>query len=64
MKLKFLQLSQSQLDKLSDISADFGTVMIASVVLPTILGKPQTSLIAAGISLTLFFWLISILLLK
>ncbi|MFZ1019656.1 MAG: hypothetical protein WAN61_01525 [Minisyncoccia bacterium] len=58
-------MSDIQLAKLSDIIADLGVVVIASVVLPTILETTmRTSVVVTGTSVALFFWLISIVLLK
>ncbi len=65
MKFTFVHLSDSQLAKLSDISADLGIVVVASVVLPTILEThTHISVTFTGIALTLLFWIISIVLLK
>ena len=64
MKLGWHQLSDEKISRVSDISADFGNVMLASVVLPAILDKLEIILATAGIALTLFFWIISIALLK
>ncbi len=65
MRSLFIYLSDIQLAKLSDIIADLGVVVIASVVLPTILETTmRTSVVVTGTSVALFFWLISIVLLK
>ena len=64
MKLKWYQLSDERIAKISDISTGFGNIMLASVVLPTILEKSQMVLMIAGIALTLVFWIISVVLLK
>jgi hypothetical protein len=51
--------TNDQIDKCSDISADLGTVSIASVVLPAILTQPRIALIAQGVGAAIFLWIVS-----
>lgn len=58
-----IKLNGEQLKKLADIFADFGIVITASAVLPSILGKQFNSSIIIGVLLSIIFWATSIRLL-
>ena len=59
-----IKLNDEQLQKLADIFADFGIVMIGSAIIPTVLGKGFTSSTIIGMAITGVFWLSSLILLK
>ena len=56
------RLSETQLEKLSDIASDVGLVALASVVLPAVLDKFNMTEVLLGSVATVFFWTVSILL--
>ena len=57
------QLTTSQINKLSDISADIAQVFLASVALPYIIDIFRPMLAVFGIALAVGFWIISVQLL-
>jgi len=59
-----LNLTRSQIRKISDIAADIGTVALASSVFPSILTKSINEATLSGIIITLLFWGISIIIRK
>lgn len=59
-----MQLSNSQINKLSDICSNIGMVSLASIALPTIFTQTNALLTCSGLIMTILFWLFSILLLK
>ena len=63
-QFRIIKLTDRQLQKASDIFADIGTVMVASVVIPSITTGLQFGKFALGIIISLGFWLISINILK
>lgn len=48
------------LSKLADISADLGTVFMASIVLPVILDKFEISFLVGGAVVAILFWSMSL----
>lgn len=60
LKIAIPELNKSQIEKLSDISAELGFICIATVVLPAVFEKfnPVTGLI--GLTLAIIFWLYSL----
>lgn len=54
------EFSSSQLEQSAGIVADVGTVVFASVVLPTVIDRWIPSMGIGGILLALFLWSISI----
>lgn len=59
-----MQFSPTQINRLSEIAADIGQVMLASVVIPYFIDAHRPSLALSGLGLSLFFWLISLAFLK
>jgi len=57
-------LKETQVDKLSDISADIAQVCLASIVIPFLVDKYKPLLVIWGLSVSLVFWGISLLLLR
>ena len=50
------RLSETQLEKLSDIASDVGLIGIASIVLPAVFDRFDILKIFVGIIITVFFW--------
>lgn len=57
-------LSDNQIKKLSDIASDIGMIVLASVGLPAIFEKGDLLLMSGGITVAIFFWIISLSFLK
>ena len=58
------ELNNLQLSKLADIASEIALVSLASVALPVILEQPDLTAMIAGIIATLFFWTLSLWILK
>ena len=56
----WLKLSENQLARLSVICSDLGIVFVASVFIPSLLDDLVKGSAVAGISLAIFFWIISL----
>ena len=59
-----IELPESKINRLGDISADIGTVAMASVVLPGLFDKFRPVLAIVGAITMIFFWLFSVILTK
>lgn len=60
MQLPAIKLTEKQIDRLSEISSNIATVVLASVILPAILDKFDPTSILIGSLITLSFWMASI----
>ena len=60
----WLKLSENQLARLSGFCSDLGIVFVASVFIPSLLDGLSKESAVAGISLAVFFWIISLRLAK
>lgn len=54
------KLSSHQLDRLSDIYAQIGTVSLASIAIPSLLDKFNLLIVVLGLSVAVLCWFISI----
>jgi len=54
------KFSSTQLEQGAGIVADIGTVVFASVVLPTVIDSWIASMGIGGLSLAVFFWAMSV----
>lgn len=59
-KSYYVKLNEKQLEKLSDIAVDVGSISLASVVLPALLDKFNILVLLCGTVATIFFWIFSI----
>ena len=59
-----IHLNDTQVKKLSDISADMAQVFVASVAIPYLLDSPRPMLACFGVALAIGFWSLSLQLLK
>lgn len=59
-----LKFKDHQLNKLADISANIGLLMLASAVIPTLLEEFNLFLLLSGGLLSVFFWIVSLSLVK
>ena len=60
----FKELSNDQLDRLSDICSDIAMLSLASIVLPAFIDKSEITLMLSGIAGTAFFLALSLKLLN
>ncbi len=60
----FPRFSEPQLNRLSEIVANIGIVVLASVALPAIFEKPDELFMVAGFVVSFFCWSFSLRLLK
>lgn len=58
------KFDRDQLFKLSDIFSDTGLVALATVVIPSVIDKVDPFRIALGLVVTIFCWLVSLILRK
>ena len=56
----WLKLSENQLARLSGLCSDLGIIFVASVFIPAVLNGFSERSAVAGISLAVFFWIISL----
>jgi len=62
--VKALQFSEKQFDKLADIASNIGFLTLGSVILPATMNYFQIARVIGGIFATIFFWTISLILIK
>jgi hypothetical protein len=62
--IKLMELKDEQLNKISDIMADVGTLVLGSVVLPVIFEKFILANAILGLLITCFLWISSVWLIK
>ena len=59
---KLFKLNRDQMMKLSDIFSDAGLVALATIILPSILDKPDDQRVLFGWTMAVLCWLTSLLL--
>ena len=59
-----LKFKQAQFNKLADISSNIGLLMLGSAVIPALWKNFNLSELTVGVSLSLFFWIVSLALVK
>lgn len=60
MRLPQISLTEKEIDRLSNILNDVGTVTAVTAVLPSILSSFNLSLVIEGGIISLIFWVLSI----
>lgn len=57
---RYPRLPLPVLERISEITADLGVLMIGSVVIPAMFDKGSPTMIASGLAIAIILWIISL----